>query len=215
MDIHDIFRPLLTYFRSKRMRMFYWHYPIRRNTRVLDVGGDLFNWRLLPGAEIPKLTMANIRVPSHPEIIGDEAEWVVADGRQLPFGERAFEIVYSNSVIEHLGAHSDQAMFAQECKRVGRTFFVQTPNRYFPVEPHYLTPFMHWLPRKLRRLLARNFTIWGLVTRPSEAECRRMVDEIRLLGPAELLALFPDSIIFREKVLGWTKSLIAVSKRTS
>lgn len=94
--------------------------------------------------------------------------------------------------------------------RVGRALWIQTPNRWFPIEPHFLTPFIHWLPKRLRKRLVRNFTVWGLVTRPTIETAHEIVDEIRLLSAKELRELFPGCEIVRERFLGLTKSLIVV-----
>lgn len=95
-------------------------------------------------------------------------------------------------------------------RRFGIKYFVQTPNKWFPVEPHLLTPFIHYLPKSLQRRLLRNFTVWGLVTRPTVWECENFLREIRLLGYKEFRRLFPKAEIRRERFLGWTKSLIAI-----
>ena len=70
-------------------------------------------------------------------------------------------------MIEHLGTRDNQLKAAAEAMRVGRSLWIQTPNRWFPIEPHYLTPFVHWLPAPVRRRILRNFSVWGWVTRPS------------------------------------------------
>ncbi len=70
-----------------------------------------------------------------------------ADGTQLPFGDREFDIAFSNSVIEHVPPEL-QAAFAAEVSRVADRYFVQTPNRYFPIEPHYQLPLFQFLPRQ-------------------------------------------------------------------
>lgn len=136
--------------------------------------------------------------------------WIIADGRHLPFKDGAFDITYSNSVIEHLGDFASQQALAREITRVGIRHFVQTPSKWFPVEPHLFTPFIHWLPRAVQERLLRNFTVWGLVTRPSRAECIRFLNEVRLLDYQQMKALFPQARILKERVLGITKSFIAV-----
>ena len=92
----------------------------------------------------------------------------------------------------------------------GTAYFVQTPNKWFPVEPHLITPLIHYLPKTVQKRLLRNFTIWGLVTRPTDQQCENFVREVRLLDERELRQLFPDAEIWHERVLGLTKSLIAV-----
>ncbi len=206
MNIHDIYRPILKHFRTKRMEQFAYFFHLTRNTQVIDVGGNHFNWKLIP--IIPKLTIANIYTP----VVSDDQEitWLVADGCQLPFSDDTFEIAYSNSVIEHLSNWSNQQSFAKEIRRISQHYYVQTPNRHFFIEPHLLTPFIHFIPSAIRLHLLRNFTVWGLIGRPSKKQCQEFMEEIRLLDEEEMKQLFPDAEIIKEKVWGFTKSLIAI-----
>ncbi|MEA2014065.1 MAG: methyltransferase domain-containing protein, partial [Thermodesulfobacteriota bacterium] len=164
-----------------------------------------FNWMLLGFS--PYVTLLNLAVPRERE---SNFTWVVADGRYLPFKEGAFELAYSNSVIEHLGIFENQQLFAAECRRVGRRYYVQTPNKWFFVEPHLITPFIHWLPRGIQKVLLRNLTVWGWITRPSREYCESFMREVRLLDKVELRQLFPDADIIHERFLGVSKSIIAV-----
>lgn len=126
--------------------------------------------------------------------------FVQADATQLPFADGEFDIAYSNSVVEHL-PRGDRAAYAAELTRISRRWLVQTPNRSFPLEPHALLPFVHWLPRRLGRALWR----LGVSGDP--------YDEVRLLGIGELRRLFPDAVIVRERVGPLTKSFVAVGPR--
>jgi len=203
-NIHTLYRPFLRYFRPRRMRAFYQSFPITAETQILDVGGFAFNWSLLPVR--PRLTFLNLDLPGEAE---KGCHWIIGDGRLLPFQDRAFEIVFSNSVIEHLGSFESQQMFAREIARVGRFYWVQTPNRWFLVEPHLITPLVHFLPQRWQKRLLKNFTVWGLITRASEQECERFLNEIQLLDCQKMKVLFPEAEIRRERFLGLTKSLIA------
>jgi len=100
--------------------------------------------------------------------------------------------------------------------RVGRAYWVETPDRWFPVEQHLLTPFLHWLPRRWQRALVPRFNWWRVLV-PLSADRRdfyidHYLRDVRLLGPRELRALFPEARILRERVLGVAKSLVAVSR---
>lgn len=170
----------------------------------MDIGGSPFNWSLV--STQPKLTIVNIYAPQQDPGI----PWLIGDGCSLPLGKKVCDIVYSNSVIEHLGDFSRQTMFANEIRRVGHRYYVQTPNRKFFFEPHLITPFIHFVPESLRGRLLRNFTLWGLITRPSAERCREFMEEVRLLDEREMRQLFPEAEIHRERFLGFTKSLIAV-----
>ena len=92
---------------------------------------------------------------------------------------------------------------------------MQTPDLFFPIEPHFITPFVHWFPPAWRRKFLRNFSIWGLVTRPTQHACETLVDEIKLLSANQLRTLFPECALTKERFLGLSKSLIAVKGVTS
>ena len=197
-------------FRRKRMQRFAREFGIGAETRVLDVGGTPDVWELI--AVRPRLVLLNAVKYN----LAGAAQGVEGDGRYLPFRDGAFDVVFSNSVIEHVGDAASQQRFAREVARVGRGFWVQTPNRWFPVEQHLLTPFLHWLPKPWQRAIARRGTVWSAVARPApdrrEFYTEHFLRDIRLLGPRELRALFPAARILRERFLGVTKSLIAIRR---
>jgi Methyltransferase domain len=128
----------------------------------------------------------------------------------LPFADRAFDVVFSNSVIEHVSTWERQMQFAAGARRVGRKLWVQTPAYEFFIEPHLMTPFIHWLPVRWQRRLLRNFTPWGWLTRPPTPTVDAFIAEVRLLTRSEMRKLFPECEILEEKFLGMTKSYIAV-----
>ena len=184
------------------MQWFGRRFSVLPTTHILDVGGGEFNWRLLDAK--PQLIYLNLSASQPAE------RWVIADGRHLPFMANTFDIVYSNSVIEHLSTYDNQQQFADECRRVGVHIYVQTPNYWFFVEPHLISPFIHWLPRTWQRRLLRRCTVWGLIARPTQQACDDFLAEVRLLTAPEMEQLFPDAEIIHERFLGFTKSLIAV-----
>ena len=179
---------------------------------VLDVGGNPAIWSLLNAAATPKVIYLNM--PRAAEAEDDRSHLVFADGRRLPFPDQSFDLVFSNSVIEHVGNEASQQAFASEIARVGKCYWVQTPNFWFPVEQHLMTPLLHWLPRAWQRVVAPRATIWALLTRCNQQErqfyIQHFLEDIRLLDKAGVEKLFPDATIQRERVLGFTKSLIAL-----
>ena len=205
MNIHAFYLPFLRYFRAKRMAEFYRLFGITPETRVLDVGGTIATWQY--PAFRPKVTLLNV---SAVRFDGIDMQCVVGDGQRLPFDDAAFDVAFSNSVIEHLGDWEKQQNLAREIVRVARYYYVQTPNRWFFVEPHVITPFIHFLPRSWQRRMLRSCTVWGLVMRPTPQQCDQFLKEVRLLSRAEMELLFADGEILREKVAGMTKSIIAV-----
>ena len=199
-------------FRAKRMRRFAAAFPLMKNIRILDVGGSPEIWRLLPG--VPSVVLLNMpRADEGRKSVAAGLEYVHGDGCHLPFADQSFDIVFSNSVIEHVGGPAAQDRFAREVMRTGRSYWVQTPNRYFPIETHLLTPLVHLLPPAWRGPIVRRFTVWQWIHRPAADEKRfyieHFVADIRLLSAREMQRLFPDAVILRERFLGFTKSLIA------
>jgi hypothetical protein len=196
-------------FRRRRMQRFMREYRITSDTRILDIGGTPDNWQL---ADIqPRLVLLNM--PRARAELAGAVQWVAGDGRCLPFRDASFDVVFSNSVIEHVGDAASQERFACEVARVGRAFWVQTPNRWFPIEQHLLTPFVHWLPKRWQGAVVRRGTVWSALTRPTpdrrDFYIEHFLRDIRLLSFRELQALFPGARIIRERFLGMTKSLIA------
>lgn len=196
-------------FRRRRMLRFAREFGISAGTRVLDVGGTPECWELLPVR--PRLVLLN--TPRAGEETAGAACRVAGDGRLLPFADQSFDVVFSNSVIEHVGDAASQQRFAREAARVGRAWWVETPNRWFPIEQHLLTPFIHWLPRQWQRLIVPRCNVWQAMARVSEDRRRFYIEhylgEVRLLGARELRALFPQARLIRERFCGLTKSLVA------
>jgi hypothetical protein len=118
-----------------------------------------------------------------------------SDGRSLPFADGEFDLGFSNAVVEHVaGGRVGQRRFVGELCRVARRVFVTTPNRWFPVDPHTLVPFAHWLPERARAGVARR---------------TGFDDVLDPLGPKELAALFPYPV----RVINTGMTLIAVGPR--
>ncbi|MBL7068833.1 MAG: methyltransferase domain-containing protein [Candidatus Omnitrophica bacterium] len=139
-------------------------------------------------------------------------KWVTSDARHLPLDDSSFDIAFCNSLIEHLGDWESQLKAANEIKRVAPNYFVETPDKRFPIDPHLFTPFVHWFPKSVQRLIIRNFTTWGLVTRPTSEQIQSLLNEVRFLNKKGMAKLFPDADILTERFLGFPKSLIAIRK---
>jgi hypothetical protein len=208
MDIHSIYRPFFAHFRGKRIARFSASFPISSSTTILDVGGCLGYWRFgAIDADVTLLNQPAYNAPP-PEHLGS-FKFVHGDGTRLTYADQSFDIAHSNSVIEHVSTWERQAAFARELRRVARGVWVQTPARYFPVECHTLDPFFHMLPKKWRRHILRNGTLWGWLNRPSQAEVDEFLETTRLLTYSEMQELFPDCTILVERLAGIPKSFIA------
>jgi len=141
--------------------------------RVLDVGCGRLGLRALE----PRLDITGVDLIDRPDYPGP---FVRADAaEELPFADGEFDLVYCSSVIEHV-APARRARFAEEVRRVGRGWFVQTPAFSFPIEPHALLPAAHWLPAPLR---ARYWKL-GAAGEVEEISLLRRSEIERLFGPA-------------------------------
>lgn len=208
MTIHDIYAPVSGYFRRRRTRWLQEELKLSAQDSLLDVGG--YPWCWPDSTNRPRLTLFNQAFPEnlakqHPEFV-----FSTGDGCNLPYANQEFDVIYSNSVIEHVGTWDRQQEFAKEARRTAGRLWIQTPAREFFIEPHLIAPFIHWLPRHWQRRLIRNFTVRGWLERPDKGKVDAFLDEVRLLTFAEMKHLFPDCTILREQFLGMTKSYIAV-----
>jgi SAM-dependent methyltransferase len=183
--------PLAARARARRHVRFFAQTRLPAGARVLDVGCGRIGLRALE----PRLDITGVDLVERPDYPGP---FVQADAsEELPFADGEFELVYCSSVIEHVPP-ARRAAFAAEIRRVGKGWFVQTPAWSFPVEPHALLPFAHWLPVRLRR------RYWQL---GATAEW----EEIALLRRAEMEALFGPAQA--ERLGPLAKSWVCVSRR--
>ena len=198
----------IPFFRKKRMARFVDVFKPNKNTQIIDVGGSAFNWDLIQAKS--NITLLNLSKPKVMLPTHGNYEFVVGDGTALAFADNQFDISYSNSEIEHLHSWEKQKLFASEIRRVGRKVWVQTPAKNFFIEPHFITPFIHYFSKNLQRHMLRNFSVWGWITRPSQKQIDSILHEIRLLTLNEMKELFPDCVIEKEKFLFFTKCFIAI-----
>jgi SAM-dependent methyltransferase len=181
--------------RRRRYTMFKRATGLAPGERVLDVGCGAAGLRALDS----ELEIVGIDLRPQPDYPGPAGSFVVGDACAMPFADGEFDVAYCNSLIEHLEV-GDRARLAAEIRRVAARWWVQTPNRWFPIEPHVLLPGYQFLPHRLRERAGR-FGASG------------EFESIELLGASELRRLFPDAAIVRERVGPLTKSLIAVGGR--
>lgn len=175
--------------------------------KILDIGGTPSFWESMgfdrPDTHITLLNLTAQKVDK-PHFSG-----VKGDAREMKeYEDGFFDIVFSNSVIEHLYTKENQQKMAKECRRVGKNYFIQTPNYWFPIEPHWVFPFFQYLPFSLKVLLTRNFKLGHIPKLPKD-EAIEQVKEVRLLTAGEMKKMFPDGSLYREKFFGLTKSLVA------
>lgn len=179
------------------------------HVEVLDIGGTQEFWNLMTGGDPGdvRVTLLNIE---HQQVTSPKFVSAVGDARAMPqFDDRSFDVVFSNSVIEHVGSYQDQRRMADEVQRVGKHYFVQTPNKRFPLEPHFLVPWFQYLPSTVRAWMVNRFDVGWYKRIPELAAARAEVDSIQLLTRKRFTALFPSATIHIEKLGGLAKSFVA------
>lgn len=199
--------------RMSRYRLFMSEMRPTAGSRVLDVGVTDTAWRSgnFIEANYPwpsQITAVSIDpVPKfeqhHPTI-----KVVIADGKDLPFPDQSFEIGFSNAVIEHVGNRHEQRKLVAEMLRTCERVFIATPNARFPIDPHTLLPFAHWLPTRF----------WHRVLRAAGQERWANLNRLNPLDARSLRALFPASTpvrIVSQRLLGLTSVIIAIAGETA
>jgi hypothetical protein len=196
-------------FREKRFQFFEEKVKTRFKGRdkitVLDVGGTQKYWEDKKIVQDMNLHITILNLEEIP-VSGSHFSSMAGDATNLSeYGENSFDLVFSNSVIEHLYTWENQQKMAREIRRVGKNYFVQSPNKYFVIEPHYALPIFQFIPKKLGYLILTKtklsrFNKWD----PQAAQ--QYLDEIRLLSLKDMRYLFPDGSVYREEVFGMDKS---------
>ena len=195
--------------RNKRFLHFLSIFENLNESTILDIGGTELYWEnrgfIGKGKTIIIVNWIPIKTKNQ------NIHSVVADARNLSmFKDKSIDIVYSNSVIEHLGSFEGQKEMANEIRRTAKRYYVQTPCFYFPLEPHFLFPFFQFFPVCVRVFLVMKFSLGWYQKFTSKSEAFNAVNNIRLLKKKELKTLFPGSIIYFEKFFGMTKSYVVV-----
>lgn len=133
-----------------------------------------------------------------------EIQCLVADARILPFKDKSVKIVFSNAVIEHVGANINQKKFANEIRRVSQKYYITVPNKYFPFEFHYRLPLYQFVPKSIQKWLFKKFKI-GLWY-------ENKWEDINLLSYRQLKKYFPNTQVVKQRITFCAETLICYKK---
>jgi hypothetical protein len=194
--------------RLRRWEIVHAQFPNLPDMRVLDLGGTMEWWVRAPVR--PKhVTLVNLEIDE-----GSEAPWLTSVAGDACHADsllagQSFDLVFSNSLIEHVGGHSARLALAHVIRSLAPHYVVQTPYRYFPVEPHWVFPALQFLPVPVRQYIAPRWPLghtrgWD----PKQAFDTVLFTE--LIGATEMRSYFPDGQLFWERFLGLPKSMIAI-----
>ena len=190
--------------RERKLRLFLEELRPTADTTVLDVGADELGFGEGDGCATMNFFEELYPWPERITALGlhdgvgfraryPRIPYVQGDACALPFEDGAFDIVFSNAVIEHVGGRERQRQFVSEAIRVGRHVFITTPNRRFPIEVHTRLPLVHWLPDAVSH---RVYDVIG----------REIGAEVDLLTRRSFAQLFPG----RVRVVSLGLTLVAI-----
>jgi hypothetical protein len=185
---------------------------------ILDIGGTAQYWDMMRGIGLVPIPQVHITLLNLEACAVTQPHFtsLAGDGRAMgQFTDHHFDIVFSNSTIEHVGGFADQERMAQEVRRVGKQYYVQTPNRHFPIEPHFVFPFFHFLPVAARVWLAQRYSLGWYPRMRDYGTALNAVRSIRLLTRSEIQQLFPEATIVEERAYGLVKSFVAYTQTDS
>lgn len=192
--------------RTARNEEFKRRFPDLADMTVLDLGGTVVSWRVL-GLRPKSVTIVNLdneQVPDEPWI-----SFLNQDACAGGFGH--YDLVFSNSLMEHLGGHARRQQFADVVQEAAPSWWVQTPYRYFPIEPHWVFPAFQFLPFRTRVTISRHWRTLHADGKLDRAAAAELVASVELISATEMRAYFPTSEIWFERIAGVPKSLVAVT----
>lgn len=177
--------------------------------RIADIGGTEYYWQISDGFldQSPvEITLINLEAPPTK---GDRFQSIAGDATDLSdIDDNAFDLVHSNSVIEHVGNWDQMSKMAANVRRLAPSYYVQTPNFWFPYEPHFRCPFFQYLPEQVRAKLLMTFNLGFGGRRETLDAAMRAVQSAVLLDGKQMQVLFPDAEMKRERIAFFTKSLM-------
>lgn len=212
MVITALFQRLSQRSRRIKMQLLERYVPLDGTERVLDIGSqvDSQSRQILERFPDPsRITAINILDEHLDEIRAayPGVQAMQADACRLPFPDRSFDLVYSNAVIEHVGDLDAQRRMADEVRRVGKRWFLTTPNRWYPFEFHARMPLISWLPARQMHRIAR---LWAYNHVRGRYQPGNDYSDVHLLTARQLRSLFPDSLVLRPRVTFWPETLVVV-----
>jgi hypothetical protein len=184
---------------------------------IIDIGGTKLYWNIIPESFLRenRVTIAVVNLPNGQALPENDDVFSFYNGNGcnlVNFTDKSFHIAHSNSVIEHVGSDENRVKFANEIKRVSEFYYLQTPNFWFPIEPHFVTPFFHWFPIPVKIWLLLHFNLGWYKKAKDKKQAQSLIDGQRLLSKKDLLALFPDSTLYKERFSLFIKSFTVIGK---
>ena len=185
---------------------------------ILDLGGTEIYW--LVGEDLIRKHRDRLHftiLNTEPQQIArrDLFSYVHASATEPDlFADRTFDLVHSNSVVEHFSGWAEMEIFARNVRRLAPRYYIQTPNYWFPYEPHFRFPGFQYLPESVRVRLMMKRSLGFFQRIEDRAVAEDIVQHHRLLSTRDMRRLFPDAEILHEKFVMLNKSIIALRDAT-
>ena len=184
-------------------------YETKGSCRILDLGGTARYWTIFDREYLRtrgcSILVINVKTQGESDDLFTYEDGDATDLSQ--YADGSFDLIHANSVVEHMGTWNRMEAFAREVRRLGDRYYIQTPNFWFPVEPHFRLPFIHWLPLTL----GARMLMWATKERKiTVGQAIRWLEGNRTLDPAQVRCLFPDAVIKTERLFLMPKSLMAI-----
>lgn len=188
-------------------------YLEKKKVRIIDLGGTRKYWNIFPNEFFKRYNLEITVVNSLQEKFSNGENFIFFEGDVCNLSSienQSFDIVHSNSVLEHVGDFEKMKKFSEEVARLGKIIYLQTPYFWFPIEPHFMMPFFHWLPESIRVWMVMHFTLGHRKRLRNREEAIESVRSVNIVDENKFRQLFPFCEIRKEKILFFTKSLIGI-----
>ena len=184
----------------------------KESIKILDIGGEIDFWKHM-GWQNERCTIYLLNLEDRIAAGSGDTKgfvWVQGNALHLPYQAGDFDLIFSNSVIEHVGSYQNQALFASEVNRVCSKYIIQTPSLWFPLEPHSLLPLFQFIPHPVRAILIMLFNINYFPKQKTYKEALAVSRSTLMFSKKRFQQIFPDATIQVETLFGIPKSYTAI-----
>ena len=184
-------------------------FKLKGSVNIVDLGGTENFWNIIDTeflieykVKITLINLINYKIKNK-KIFSQ----INQDFFKYDFVNNSFDLSFSNSVIEHLGDAKKIISFCNLHKNLSKYYYLQTPNKYFFIEPHFMFPFFNFMPKAFQLFILKNFNV-GNFTKKNIGYALKELNQIRLLSKKDLEKYFPKENIVSEKIFFLNKSYI-------
>lgn len=182
----------------------------KEHIKILDIGGEIGFWKHV-GWENKNCTIYLLNLETVPQLEPTPGfVQITGNALSLPFNKGDFDLIFSNSVIEHVGSYENQILFAKETMRVCDKYIIQTPSLWFPLEPHSLLPFFQFIPHSIRAILIMYFNINYFPKQNNYKDALVTSRSTLMFTKKRFTSIFPDASMQVERLFGIPKSYTAI-----